>query len=252
MSDLGVDHQSDNDRSDDHGDADHDGVDHDGVDRDDAGRGDDEHHAAEEHQATEPSDPAVRVRRGRAGALVVALLGGVLAMGLTLAVAVVLSQARPKTDGSFVLTEPGIFAEPPDTTVAGSDSIPELTLLDVTGQRVDLSVYRGSPMVINVWFTTCPPCSRELRDFATVSAEYEGRVTFVGIDPIDPPAAIEEFATDRGVGYDLLSDSEKQFVNAMGIASYPTTLFVAADGTVVQRRGALDADQLRAEIEALL
>jgi peroxiredoxin len=96
------------------------------------------------------------------------------------------------------------------------------------------------------------PCARELRDFAEVSAEYDGRVQFVGVDPVDDADTMNAFAAERGVEYPLLLDSEGKFVTAVSIAAFPTTLFVSADGAILRQTNAIEADDLRATIDELL
>ena len=39
-------------------------------------------------------------------------------------------------------------------------------------------------MVVNLWYSTCPPCARELADFAAVEAEVGDDVRFVGVNPL--------------------------------------------------------------------
>jgi peroxiredoxin len=183
------------------------------------------------------------------------------AMGLFAAAASIggglwLSNARsasPDVDGTFVLDEPGIFQQPfqdinADATGA---SLPDSALLDSEGNEVRLSAYLGAPLVVNVWFSNCPPCRRELTDFGTVHAEVGDRVQFVGVDPFDTVAVMERFAVERGVGYDLVRDAERTFSNEIGIVGYPVTLFVDSQGQILRQAGELDADELRAAIAEL-
>jgi peroxiredoxin len=94
------------------------------------------------------------------------------------------------------------------------------------------------------------PCRRELRDFAAVHAEVGDRVQFVGIDPFDTVEAMERFADERGVEYDLLRD-DGTMSNELGIVGYPVTLFVDADGRILRQVGEIDEETLRTLIEAL-
>jgi peroxiredoxin len=107
------------------------------------------------------------------------------------------------------------------------------------------------PMVVNVWFSTCPPCARELADFAEVHREVGERVRFVGVNPFDGPEVMNRFASERGVAYELLRDDDAAFLDAVGVASFPRTLFVDARGVIVGEAGELDADELRTTIEEL-
>lgn len=165
--------------------------------------------------------------------------------------------ARP-VDGEFVLTEPGIYEQPTDevnTDVAG-DVLPDVLLSDRDGGPVSLADFRGAPLVVNFWFSTCAPCRRELRDFAAVHAEVGDEVQFVGVDPFDTVEAMERFAADRGVAYDLLRDrgehDGRSLTDELGIVAYPVTLFVDADGRVLRQTGEVDAAGLRDAIDELL
>lgn len=156
-------------------------------------------------------------------------------------------------DDDVVLTEPGEYQQPLDgesAEVTGGQ-LPDLTVYDVTDQEVATSELLGTPMVVNIWFTTCPPCARELADFAAVHAELGDEIRFVGINPIDERDAMVRFAEERGVTYDLYRDLGAALIDEIGVISFPTTLFVDADGTIVSTAGELDADDLRARIEAV-
>ena len=185
-------------------------------------------------------------------------LAAVGALGATTAIlagAVLLARAVDDDGADEVirLDEPGEYVEP------GSDPNPDLArsvFPDVELRSVDDDVVRlmpgdGRPMVVNLWYSSCPPCARELAAFADVHDEVGERVRFVGVDPVDPVAEMQRFATDRGVTYELLRDPEQLLAGELGIVAYPMTLFVDADGTIVDQSGPLDDDELRERIEAL-
>lgn len=132
------------------------------------------------------------------------------------------------------------------------NSLPAVELTALDGSGVDSASLTGEPMVINFWFSTCPPCAAELGDFAEVHAEVGDEVRFIGVNPIDDAARMESFAADRGVEYELYGDRTGELQDRLGITSFPATLFVDADGTVVHLEGVLDADALRFEIDELL
>jgi peroxiredoxin len=190
--------------------------------------------------------------------LTVAVAGGTL--GALIAIVVVLwiggaFASDPAPDGEFVLTEPGIYAEPTDGSLPVPDLdasvLPSVELLDASDRPVRLDRSDGRPMVVNIWYSTCPPCARELADFAEVHGEVGDRVRFVGVDPRDSYEEMVSFAADRGVTYELLRDQSFAWVRELGVVVYPTTVFVDAEGTIVRQTGVLDADQLRNHISEL-
>lgn len=150
---------------------------------------------------------------------------------------------------------PGEFQHPldegdlPADGAASGSRLPELTLLDATDTPVSTTELIGAPAVVNVWFSTCPPCARELADFAEVHAEVGDRVRFVGINPFDAADVMVRFAGERGVGYELWRDADGTFLDEVAVVTFPRTFFVDARGVIVAEAGVLDADQLRAAIE---
>jgi peroxiredoxin len=149
---------------------------------------------------------------------------------------------RLDTPGVYV--EPGAGTVPPLTT----DRLPALALEAADGTSVDLAAGDGRPLVVNLWYSTCPPCARELADFADVHDEIGDEVRFVGVNPYDTAATMERFAADRGVTYELLRDPGFELSDALGIAAFPVTLFVDGDGRIVDRSGAIDDAELRERI----
>ena len=55
-----------------------------------------------------------------------------------------------------------------------------------------------------------------------------------------------QFADDRGVDYEQYFDGDGRFATALGLSTQPVTLFVRADGTIVEQTGQIDLDQIRA------
>lgn len=151
------------------------------------------------------------------------------------------------------LDVPGEYTLPldEDPSITGAP-FPDVVLTDPDGVEVRSGELVGTPLVVNVWFSTCPPCARELADFAEVHAEVGDRVRFVGVNPLDRPDTMVEFAAERGVTYELLRDDDSRFLDAIELTSFPRTLFVTADGVIVGEAGELDADGLRRLIEELL
>jgi len=183
----------------------------------------------------------------------------VVAVAATLAIGDWLTDDAPEYTDSIVLSEPGIFTEPvEDAESPNPDSsgrpLPDVTFKDASGAERSLAEFRGTPLIVNNWFVNCPPCARELGDFAAVHAELQaaGReIQIVGVNPQDTAERMVEFAAERGVAYELWRDPMRTFGVELGIAAYPVTLFIDADGTIVRQVGEIDAAGLRAAIDEL-
>ena len=156
-----------------------------------------------------------------------------------------------------------VLEDPQDRTLEGGpaaiepipegDVLPEATLVDGEGNDVSSRSLLGDrPLVINFWFSTCIPCERDLADFADVDAEVSDQVRFIGVNPLDTVAAMERFAGERGVEYELLRDEAVELQTALGVTFFPYTVFVTSSGEIVDQTGVLDADGLREKVDTLL
>lgn len=157
-------------------------------------------------------------------------------------------------DEVAVLDTPGTAQIPGIETndQVDGDPLPSIELFTNDGEAIDTDDLRGRPLVINLWYSTCEPCKRELPAFAEVHAEFGDRVRFIGVNPQDVPETNESFARERGVQYELLLDRDGAFTVELGVARFPSTFFVSADGTIVRQSGVLEADDLRSYVEELL
>jgi thiol-disulfide isomerase/thioredoxin len=178
-------------------------------------------------------------------AAVVGIVGGI-----------VLAQRSGDDGVDASLSDPGsVVTFPADglgNTEVEGDRLPDATLSDRAGNELTTAELVGAPLVVNFWFSTCPPCAKELPDFAEVHAEVGDEVRFVGVNTIDSVEVMDRFAGERGVQYELYRDEFAEFTDGIGATAFPVTIFVDSDGVIVDQTGALDAEELRRKVEELL
>ena len=75
----------------------------------------------------------------------------------------------------------------------------ELTGTTLEGKPLDLADYRGKPVVVNVWWSGCGPCRREMPMLQQASQELAGKAVFIGINTRDN-SADNGLAFERSVG----------------------------------------------------
>jgi thiol-disulfide isomerase/thioredoxin len=115
----------------------------------------------------------------------------------------------------------------------------EGTTLD--GDPLTLASYRGKPVVLNVWYSTCGPCRKEAPALNQAHEQLapEG-VTFVGLDTVDPdPQAAKAFERTFGTPYPTLFDEDGRSLLALRGAvppnAVPTTLVLDQEGRIAAR-----------------
>jgi len=163
------------------------------------------------------------------------------------------TEATPPSAGDVVRLDPNVTIDPsglnaPD--VAGQAvSTESFTTFD--GGSSDLTQRRGQPVVVNFWASSCTPCVTEMPAFERVHQAAGGGVAFVGLAVQDQEDAARALAIRTGVTYDLGFDSSGGIISDLGGVVLPTTVFVDADGTIVESHaGKLDEAELREKIRS--
>lgn len=119
--------------------------------------------------------------------------------------------------------------------------------------RIALSGFVGRPLVVNLWASWCVPCRQEMKGFEAAHQRFGDRVTFLGVDTNDDRKDALAFAARVGVSYELAFDSEGTLAARYDAVGLPTTIFVDARGTMLERRlGAMPQVEVQTTIEKLL
>jgi cytochrome c biogenesis protein CcmG, thiol:disulfide interchange protein DsbE len=192
---------------------------------------------------TAPGGRGMRATLLLAGAVVAAFLVGMAG------VAILAGDSGPQTDADGV-----VIGAPPslEDRVAPDERqpLPDTVLAGFPvdeADPVDLTAYRGVPLVVNFWASWCAPCVKEMPDFQRFSEELGDRVPLLGVNVQDAPSNAQAFVDELGITYDLATDPRGELYTDVRGFGMPTTLFVDAEGTIVYRHtGPLDTAQLRA------
>lgn len=164
---------------------------------------------------------------------------------LTLIAVVVLALGLAVGIGVSVGGEDEAAAPSADSSGADGPAVDaEFTYFD--GSAGALSDFRGQPLVVNFWASWCPACVAEMPDFEEVHQRFEGEVAFLGLNmqEVDKDAALD-LVDQTGVTYHLAEDPQGAIYQQFGGIAMPTTVFIDADGRVVETHaGTLFAEDL--------
>lgn len=120
-------------------------------------------------------------------------------------------------------------------------------LFTLDSEPADLADFVGTPLVVNFFAESCPPCVAEMPAFQSVSTEVAGEITFVGVSADATHAAARRIVEQTGITYPVVWDRDGTAVTNFQALGLPTTLLVDAEGFVVDiHTGELSADGLRA------
>jgi thiol-disulfide isomerase/thioredoxin len=140
----------------------------------------------------------------------------------------------------------------PTATNQDGKSAPTAEFERFDGTKATFADYKGTPLVVNFFASWCAPCVREMPDLQKVHSELGDKVAFLGMNNQDRASDGEAIAKQAGVTYDLARDPKGDFLSAFGGIVMPTTVFISADGKVLEvHNGAFSADDLRSEVHKL-
>jgi thiol-disulfide isomerase/thioredoxin len=180
--------------------------------------------------------------------LVIALLPGLL-IGLALAGCDRQKAASPqggapetaKAAANAVANEAAPHAEAYptgrlDRSHAGTPA-PDLVFEDGDGRPVRLSVFRGRPMLVNLWATWCGPCVVEMPSLDALAAREGSNIEILAIsqDLEGRQKVSDFFAARHFTRLEPYLDAQMGLMGALRLEELPTTILYDADGAEVWR-----------------
>lgn len=121
------------------------------------------------------------------------------------------------------------------------------SLTDHKGKTHTLEGYKGKWVVVNFWATWCPPCLKEIPDFAALYDARKGKnLMMIGVAvDYNKPQEVIDFAETLLMTYPLVlgdKNSEAQFGRMRALPS--TFIYNPQGKLVLQRTGTLSKEEL--------
>ncbi len=107
---------------------------------------------------------------------------------------------------------------------------PEFSVEVFDGATFTLSEARGTPVVVNLWASWCPPCREEIPDISAF-AESHPEVQVIGVAVEDSERSAREFAAEIGASYPLAMGTTG-FEDAYPNLGLPATYIIDSNGTI--------------------
>ena len=110
---------------------------------------------------------------------------------------------------------------------------PDFTLVDLEGNQVTLSDFRGKVVFVNFWATWCPPCRAEMPEIEAVHQEYKDKgVVVIGVDIAEPESTVRQYVQQGGFSWTFVLDSTGEVARDYQIVAIPTSFFIDREGVI--------------------
>jgi peroxiredoxin len=155
---------------------------------------------------------------------------------------------------SLAITISGCSSSSNGDIAAVGKKAPEFSLHDLDGDTVSLSDFHGSPILINFWYTGCPPCREEMPYLQEINSEMrDDGLIILAINGGESAGTIAQFLDDNDLPLlfeTVLLDQNFSTFEKYQIQFYPTSFFVDRDGIIKEK--VIGAFQSKGAIEKRL
>jgi len=115
------------------------------------------------------------------------------------------------------------------------DVAPNFTLTTLDGKQVSLSNFRGKPVMLNFWYTTCPGCLEEIPGMQQFYASQRAagkNLVILGINSVDDAQTVRQFVQQEGMTYAIVMDNGGQVATLYSLTATPTSYFIDRQGII--------------------
>lgn len=118
-------------------------------------------------------------------------------------------------------------------SLQAGDEAPDFVLTDLSGEKHQLSDYKGKGVFLNFWGTWCEPCKEEMPHMEKMSKEYKDKgVEVLTVNVGESEFQVNKFKEQYGLTFPMTIDKTKEVQQAYGVNPLPATYMINADGEV--------------------
>ncbi|WP_419960955.1 thiol-disulfide oxidoreductase ResA [Psychrobacillus sp. BM2] len=113
------------------------------------------------------------------------------------------------------------------------DDAPDFALVDMNGEKHQLSDYKGQGVFLNFWGTWCKPCEREFPLMDIQYQEYKDKgLEILAVNVGESNFSVQKFIDRKGLSFPVLIDDNKSVMETYKINPLPTTLLINPEGKI--------------------
>jgi thiol-disulfide isomerase/thioredoxin len=117
-----------------------------------------------------------------------------------------------------------------DIAVKNNRAISRLKLVNLSGQSIDLSQYKGKTVFVNFWATWCKPCVEEMASIEKAQFQLQKNLVVFLLASNEAFSEISQFSANSGykLNFVRIDNFEEQDIQAL-----PTTFIFDSFGNLI-------------------
>lgn len=114
---------------------------------------------------------------------------------------------------------------------------PDFTLMNMEGEQVSLSDFRGQVVLINFWATWCPPCREEKPTMEKLYERHkdDGLVVLAVNVEENGHQVVSQYLMTNSFSFPIVLDPKAVAQSQYGVFRYPESYVIGRDGIVVEK-----------------
>ncbi|GEN87449.1 TlpA disulfide reductase family protein [Oceanobacillus sojae] len=123
--------------------------------------------------------------------------------------------------------------------VEPGEQAPDFELETLEGESFQLSDLQGKKVILNFWYSWCPPCIEEMPELQKFYEDYQEEVEVVTVNLTTVENSIsdaQEFIQEHGYTFPVPLDKDNAVSDQYVVYAAPTTYFIGTDGKIQHPR----------------
>jgi peroxiredoxin len=130
-------------------------------------------------------------------------------------------------------------------SVAHSEQASEFKLLNIQGEQVQLSDYRGQVVLVDFWASWCPPCVRSFPWMNKMHKKYSAKgLQILAINIDKRKQDVNLFLKQNPANFTVLLDPKSKLMRQYKVESMPTSFLIDKKGNIIKKHRGFREDNI--------
>lgn len=140
--------------------------------------------------------------------------------------------------------------------VEPGEPAPDFELETLEGETFKLSDLQGKKVILNFWYSWCPPCIEEMPEIQEFYEDYQDEVEVVAVNMTkheNQLSDVGDFIDEHEHTFTVPLDREDTLTEPYVVYAAPTTYFIGTDGNIQQPRriGPMDYEFMEEMVQGM-